>query len=275
MITMRCMTSDDAAFAAELSTAEGWGFYEADFRRLVALDPEGCFVARRQGERVGVICTVSYGSYAFIGCLIVLRKARGRDVGLRLMQAAIAYLDQKHIDTIELDGVIAAVPMYRTLGFRDKYLSYRMRSDEHAHEEAARFSRADIPEIVRFDLAKTGIERGAVLARLLQEYPEDVCTAGRDRISGYGLIRKREGGFFMLGPIVADNARAARELVRRLMRHAGNDPVVIGVPGVARRAVDVLHREGFYYTQPSLRMYRGEWIDYESCMYGILGPEKG
>ena len=269
------MTEDDATFAAELSAAEGWGFYDVDFQRLVALDPEGCFIARRDNERVGMVCTISYRSFAFIGCLIVLRKARGRDVGLQLMRAAIGYLDKKNITTIELDGVIAAVPMYRKLGFKDKYLSYRMSNDQHRDSAAVPFPPVDIPEIVRFDRAKTGIERGAVLHRLLHEYPDGVCVAGQDKITGYGLLRKREGGFYMLGPLVAEHERCADELVRRLLGHVAEARVTIGIPGVRRGAVDILIDNGFYYTQPSLRMYRGERIEYESCVYGILGPEKG
>ena len=269
------MTKNDAAFAASLSTAEGWGFYDADFRRLVDLDPEGCFIARSDSERVGMVCTISYRSFAFIGCLIVLRRARGRDIGLRLMQTAIGYLDKKNIITIELDGVIAAVPMYRKLGFNDKYLSYRMKIDEHTDSAAAPLPTVDIPEILRFDLAKTGIERGAVLYRLLQEYPDGVCTVYDEGIRGYGLIRQREGGFCMLGPLVAEDDGYADELVRRLLGRAAHAPVVVGVPGSATRAVEVMLNNGFLCTQPSLRMYRGERIEYESCVYGILGPEKG
>ncbi len=275
MITIQRMTKNDTAFAADLSTAEGWGFYDTDFKRLVTLDPEGCFIARDDTERVGMVCTISYSAHAFIGCLIVLRKARGRDVGLRLMQAAIQYLDEKKITTIELDGVIAAVPMYRKLGFKDKYLSYRLSVDERRDSAAAPFPPVDIREILSFDLAKTGIERGDVLYRLLQEYPDGIGTAYHDGLRGYGLIRRREGGFYMLGPLVAEDDRYADELVRRLIRHAKHERVVVGVPGVARRAVDVMLGNGFLYTQPSLRMYRGERIEYESCVYGILGPEKG
>ncbi|UCC11965.1 MAG: GNAT family N-acetyltransferase [candidate division WOR-3 bacterium] len=269
------MTDNDVRFAADLSTAEGWGFYDVDFQRLVALDPEGCFIARREGVRVGMVCTASYGTHAFIGCLIVKREARGRDVGRMLMQTAIQYLDKKNITTIELDGVIAAVLMYRKLGFKDKYLSYRMSIDEHRNSAAAPFPPVDIPEIVRFDLAKTGIERSAVLYRLLQEYSEGICAVYDEGIRGYGLIRQREGGFSMIGPLVAEDDTYADELVRRLLSRAAHERVVVGVPGVARRAVDVMLGNGFLYTQPSLRMYRGERIEYESCVYGILGPEKG
>jgi GNAT superfamily N-acetyltransferase len=276
MVDLDFMTDDDVCFAADLSTAEGWGFYDVDFKRLVALDPEGCFIARREGERVGMVCTVSYDTHAFIGCLIVLRKARGRDVGLTLMRAAIQHLEKRHITTIELDGVINAVPMYRKLGFKDKYLSYRlMTTGQQMDSVAALFPSADSSDILRFDLAKTGIERGAVLNRLLLEYPDEVCTVRHDGIVGYGLIRQREGGFYMIGPLVAEDDRIADELVRRLLGRAGEARIMVGVPGVARTAVDVLLRNGFCYTQPSLRMYRGEKLDYESSIYCILGPEKG
>ena len=276
MVRVEQMTDHDAGFAQDLSTAEGWGFYAVDFRRMVALDPAGCFIARQADRRVGMVCTVSYGTHAFIGCLIVLREARGRDVGLRLMQAAIGFLDKKNITTIELDGVIAAVPMYRKLGFKDKYLSCRLaRSGQNSPETAAPSWSGDSDEILRYDLAKTGIERGTVLHKLLQEYPDGVCTVHHHGIAGYGMIRRREGGFYMIGPLVADNDRIAGELMQRLLCRAEDERVAIGVPGTRPTAVDVMLDHGFYYTQPSLRMYRGERIDYESHIYCILGPEKG
>jgi len=276
MVRVEHMVYDDVGFAQDLSTVEGWGFYDVDFRRLVALDPEGCFIARQEDRRVGMVCTVSYGTHAFIGCLIVLREARGRDVGLALMHAAIQHCDEKNITTIELDGVIPAVPMYRKMGFKDKYLSCRLARDGQDSADAAATTRsADHDEILRFDLAKTGIERGAVLCRLLQEYPDGVCTVHHNGIAGYGMIRQREGGFYMIGPLVADNDRTAGELMHRLLGRAKNARVAVGVPGIRPTAVAVMLDNGFYYTQPSLRMFRGERTDYESHIYGILGPEKG
>ena len=51
--------------------------------------------------------------------------------------------------------------------------------------------------------------------------------------------------------------------------------IVIGVPELNRRFVDLLLAEGFVYSQPSLRMYFGLRRDYERHVYAIVSPEKG
>jgi GNAT superfamily N-acetyltransferase len=269
------MKAEDAAFAAGLSTVEEWGFYDSDFERLLSIDPAGCFIAWRKNKRAGMVCTSTYGTHAFIGCLIVEKKSRGRGFGTKLMRHAIEYLDAKGVTTIELDGVISAVSMYRRLGFRDKYLSLRFLGTGKSGDERPRQQHVDFQEILAFDLQMTGIERGAVLAKLLQEYPDSVYIVQRGKCMGYSLVRKREGGHFLIGPLVAESNTVAEQLLQRSMLHARNTSIAIGVPEVSRAFVEILLRNGFEHIQPSLRMYRGEKLDYESHVYAILGAEKG
>lgn len=119
------MMEDDIKFATKLTLYEKWGYKEKDLRRLIYFEPEGCFIAWKNEERVGMVTTTSYGDYAFLGCLIVRKEERGGELGTKLMEHAINVLKKKGVKTIELDGVFPAVSLYRRLKLKDKYLSLR------------------------------------------------------------------------------------------------------------------------------------------------------
>src|SRR5207247_11061937 len=55
----------DAAIV--LTDLEAWGYTREDFRRLLALAPDACFVAELDGRVVGVLTTTTYDGLAFLG----------------------------------------------------------------------------------------------------------------------------------------------------------------------------------------------------------------
>jgi GNAT superfamily N-acetyltransferase len=258
MFRVSVMTETDIEFATHLATEEEWGYLEEDFGRLMGFEPEGCFVAWQDGERVGIVTTTSYGDYAFLGSLIVRKPARGRGAGEALLNHAIKYLQGKGVKTIELDGVFPAISLYRRLGFRDKYLSLRFQGEAGRRgDEVLPCGPEMADRIVTFDEEKTGLSRQRIVRRLLEEFGDSVHVVQRQGVRGYAVVRPRAGGHFMIGPWIAGKVLG------------------IGVPETNRAAVSMLLREGFRYLEPSLRMYLGEPRDYERNVYGIVAPEKG
>jgi ribosomal protein S18 acetylase RimI-like enzyme len=165
MIRISIMTGADIAFALEMTDIEKWGYLQDDFRRLICFEPGGCFVAWKGDRRVGMITTTSYDDYAFLGCLIVPEEQRGQGIGESLMKHAVNYLQNRGVKTIELDGVFAAAPLYRRLGFRDKYLSLRFKrsAGKEAGDVPAR-SPISVDEIIAFDRRMTGLNRERVIS---------------------------------------------------------------------------------------------------------------
>jgi GNAT superfamily N-acetyltransferase len=276
MTVISLMTDADLEFATELATGEEWGYLEEDFRRLVLFEPEGCFVAWHRGERVGIVTTTSYEDYGFLGSMIVRKGARGKGIGESLLSHAITYLRGRGVKTVELDGVFSAVSLYRRLGFTDKYLSLRFKGLGCAVEDRASPFRPEQAErVVVFDRAGTGISRERVIGLLLAEFPDSVYVVGGDSIAGYAMVRPREGAYFAIGPLVAEDAGVAELLLRSIMANQKDEVLTIGVPAVNRDAVSMLLRNRFTYAEPSLRMYLGQRRDYESKVFGILAAEKG
>jgi len=270
------MTSADIGFAQRLTAAERWGYLKRDFEDLIAFEPGGCFVARAGERRVGIVTSTSYGTYAFVGSLIVEESHRNTGIGKRLLEHAIAYLQGKGVRTIELDGVFRAASLYRRLGFKDKYLSLRFFRPPTGRAAAGKAMLREGPDdILEFDLMRTGIRRERIIRHYFKHFGESAFILMDDGVRAYAFARPRGGGDMGIGPFVAEDDRAAERLISEIERKYSEVGVSIGVPEDKRSMVELLKHLGFQYRAPSLRMYRGDRKAYENHVYGILSPEKG
>jgi ribosomal protein S18 acetylase RimI-like enzyme len=270
------MTPADITFAFRMTEAERWGYLRTDFEKLIAFEPKGCFIAREQRRRVGMVTSTTYGTYAFVGSLIVETSRRNRGIGEKLLRHALAYLEGKGIKTAELDGVFEAAPLYRRLGFTDKYLSLRFFRRPAGISLRAE---APVPEacegIVDFDLRCTGIERGRIIRRYLHDHDDSAFVIRDDPLSAYAFVRPRSDGTAAIGPLVAVDDRRAESLISGLVVKYAGVGLSVGVPVGKHSLVRSLLDLGFEHRAPSLRMYRGDRKDYEQHIYAILSPEKG
>lgn len=277
MIQIKTMEHSDIEFAKSLTDIEQWGHLESDFRRLIHLDPKGCFVAWQDDNRVGIATTVSYGDYAFLGNVIVKKDKRGANIGPGLMQHAVDYLDDKDIKTIELDGIFSAVAMYRYMGFRDKYRSLRLfhEPDRGFGSENATSCTAVIDDLISFDHKQTGIQRRGMLHKLIQEFPQHTFCVDDERLQAYAIVRERANHTVAIGPLVAEGPNECDILLSTILATFKNKCVTIGVPEINTAAVEIMLRKGFSCSVPSMRMYRGSKIDYERHVYGIVSADVG
>ena len=123
---IRQMTYADARFAYECTDKEGWqGSLEDTFIGHLEYDADGCFVAEKNGRRIGICVATKYETSGFIGMLIVIEEERGKGYGTQLFRKAIRYLNDNNIRNIYLDGDLDAVPIYEKYGFRKVCKSLR------------------------------------------------------------------------------------------------------------------------------------------------------
>jgi GNAT superfamily N-acetyltransferase len=276
-VNIEGMRDSDIPFATSLMDAEGWGYLPADFTRLISFDQGSCFVGWEEGQRVGVITSVNYGTYSFLGTLIVRQEYRGRGIGRRLLVHAIEAHRFRGATTMELDGVFAAVGLYRELGFRDKYLSLRFRREPTtlAQQPPVAAQREDYRDIAGYDQRQTGLDRGRVLSRFASEFAPLLRREATGELSAYALVRPRANDCSMIGPFVANNDLAAETMLSMILRQSPRTALTVGVPEVNQHAAGLMRRWGFVYRPPSLRMYWGARLQYENRVYGILSPDKG
>jgi len=276
-IKIKTMTPADIDFTLALTGAEQWSNVRADFARLIALDTDGCFVADLDNDRVGMITTVCYRSLAFIGNLIVSSDRRGHGIGRKLMEHALTYLDRKMVETIELDGDYPAVTFYRTLGFKDKYLSLRFFRGRGDRPPALPPPTLTPDEFAAFDSELGGIDRSAFI-KMYAGDNRDRLYAGRDRdgrINAALAIKEGPHGACQIGPLGARNSDQARELFENILVHFSSETVYFGMPEINREAVSMALENGFLYNPPSLRMYRGRYLDHEANSYAIISGDVG
>lgn len=60
-LAIRYFKPEDIPFGMRLKDEAGWNHTEADWRRALALQPDGCFLAEQGGEPVGTITSCVYG----------------------------------------------------------------------------------------------------------------------------------------------------------------------------------------------------------------------
>jgi GNAT superfamily N-acetyltransferase len=272
------MTMDDLPLGLRLTRQAGWNQVGADWRRFLAMQPEGCFVAELDGMAVGTTVTCILGSVAWIAMVLVEMTARRKGVATALLRHVLDFLDGQGIRTIRLDATAAGRPVYEKLGFIAEYPLTR-------YEGTAR-SVATLPsailaignefaQITAFDQRMTGTPREKMLLPLFAESPHGVCVVRRDAcLEGYVSVRTGANAI-QIGPCVATPEAGEALLGKALNRCAGRE-VFIDIPCDNAPAVRLAETCGLRPQRHFMRMHRGEPIhDCPETIWASSGPEKG
>ena len=284
MTRIRLMTVADVPHGMRLKGQAGWNQLEADWLRLLAMQPDGCFLAEHEGVPVGTVVTCVFGSVAWIAMMLVDEQLRGRGIGRALMDHAIGFLNQPTIRTVRLDATPLGQPLYERLGFVPEYqltrFAGRVSGDipekalsATSHCESP--SRDSIAALADFDLAVTATDRRKLLSRLFEENAERIRVIDRDgRIRGY--LASRPGiHATQIGPCIAD-AEAGPLLFRDVLSRYRGEAVYIDIPTANRPAVQLAESCGLTPQRLLLRMRLGEPVaDRVDLLWAGSGPEKG
>jgi len=281
MLKIKTMISKDFSFARHLTETVGWNYTVSDFERLLYYEPEGCFIAEENNEPIGIVNTTTYGKLAWVGSLIVLEPYRGRGVGSELMKHALRYLKTKGVETIRLDAVPRAMPLYQRLGFKEEYDSLRFigTGQKTTYREARGMENKDLESVVHLDTQFFGENRERVLKRVYKDF-SDLCFVSftDGKLVGY-IMAKKGFDIFKIGPWICDlkHTEVAEELLRAVLNEAHGMNIWVGVPDGNKRSVSILEKYGFVEQPKSVRMYHGK-CDYVGLVNGVFGigsPEKG
>ena len=248
-LTIRSMRIQDLDFAESCTAAEEWvsenrtvlnGFYQHD--------PGGCLIAELDNKPVGICIATPYGESGFIGELIVRPAARGRGIGAALLNYAVDYLRKNGALSVYLDGVPAAVPMYRRNGFRAICRSLRFSGelDGVDHAEVRPMQLADLPQVIALDRRTFGADRSFFLRRRWELYPElSLVMVENDELAGYILGRRGEG-WVSTGPwVVEKNARHPFFLLENLAGEVKGEHISVGILECNLEAVNLVRSLGF------------------------------
>lgn len=278
---VRGLEERDIDDAIALTDLEGWGYTPADFRRLLALSPEGCFAAELEGRVVGALTTTSYDGLAFLGAVIVRPELRGKGVGRLMMKVALDHLRGSGIRTVRLNAYLHAVRFYEDLGFHREYEVIRWHG-------AAATGRAggvrpvrvgDLPGLARFDAGFFGADRSRLLERLADEFPESFLLAERAGRPGGYIVGNVSGDSCEIGPwIVEPGARdVAPNLFHGLVAATGASSIAFTGPSHNEGLLEFIQTIRYEEAFRTLRMWWGE-DDFPGDPAGVWalgGLEKG
>jgi GNAT superfamily N-acetyltransferase len=272
------MTAEDVPFGLSVSTQAGWNQREVDWRRFLELEPEGCFLAERDGRPVGTTCTFRFGPVAWVAMVLVEEACRQQGIGTALLKYALAYLDGGGVHTVRLDATPLGRPLYEKLGFTASYTLGRFEGVLPARRPAGRPQRlglAYLLDVTAFDQRATGTNREALVLRLLLDWPTAVRLVVHDgEVQGY-LVARPGRVAVQIGPCLATPEVGELLLADACARFAGRR-VYLDIPLENKPAVQVAEAAGLTVQRPLLRMSRGEPVTENlESLWASSGPEKG
>ena len=279
MIHIRTMTAADVALGMRLKNRAGWNQTEADWRRFLALEPDGCFVAELDGRPVGTATTCVLDTVGWIAMLLVEEQVRRRGIGTRLMEHCLEHLDRRGVGTVRLDATPLGRPVYERLGFEAEYELVRlegMASGGAAHPAVAPVAAEQLQAVFGLDLAARGTDRRRLIERLYRERPEAMHVfAEGGEILGYLAFRPGSRAT-QIGPAVALTTEAGRALGDAALWHCAGQTVFVDVPTDNGPAIRWATSSGLAVQRPLTRMRRGPpGDDRPEKQWASSGPEKG
>lgn len=279
MITVRPFTSADLAFGMRLKDAAGWNQVEADWRRLLAIDPLGAFLAEGDGGPVGTVFCVRFGTVAWVAMMLVDEARRGQGIGRRLMEEALTFADASGVLSVRLDATPMGQPLYQSLGFVSEAIILRHEGapvlQAPQYGEEIRPSRS-LDDLFRLDREATGTMRSRLLERCAVE----------DRAAFRVAFHKGEARAFVwsrpgtrgrhVGPCVAADDEHGRALLTSELGRRAGTTIILDVPEAHDAALDVARSAGLPVTRRLTRMTRGPTVPERLDMiWASSGPELG
>lgn len=281
-MTIRLLTEADLSFADELRRFAGWNQTLPDWRRFLALSPEGSFLASSEGAPAGVATTTIYGrEVAWIGTVLVHPDYRRAGIGRALVQQCLDYLRARRISTIKLDATPLGQKVYEPLGFRVETTLTRWEREPGSRQAFPRgpltqCEISDLPDMEAFDAKAFGVRRGPLLAALASQSRVILRRSPDGAVRGFGMVRPGSRARY-LGPLSAVDPFCAEEIARGLIEESGDEPFFWDLPDRNQSGVALAERLGFKAQRNLTRMFlgpNGAPGDLEK-QFGIAGPETG
>ncbi|HJT79274.1 MAG TPA: GNAT family N-acetyltransferase [Gemmataceae bacterium] len=280
MIRVRRMTAEDIPLGMRLKQQAGWNQTEADWRRFLDLEPEGCFVAEWNGVPAATTTTCTFGPVGWVAMVLVDADKRGRGLAKALLGHALEFLERRNVRNVRLDATALGRPLYERLGFTVEYELVRYDGtlplvEASGPPEGNAESAESYDELCRLDARVTGTDRSRLLLRLFEENPDGLRVV-RDGSEVAGFLTARLGSrAVQVGPCVA-TAGAGPRLLRDAWRRFAGQRVYMDIPTANTAATALAAAQGLTVQRPFLRMCRGPSVgERVDVFWASSGPEKG
>ena len=284
-VRLRDMTGADLADGLRLSRASGWNQTVEDWRVLLSLGPGLFRVATLAGRVVGSGGAVVYGdALAWICMILVEPDERGHGLGTRIFDEVLdgvrRLVDAGELRAVGLDATPAGRGIYLQRGFDVGPELLRMsvapESAEAAPEAVRPMELSELEVVLARDRQVFGADRAPVLRWAFEQAPELAWVARLgDRVAGYCLGRRGDHSAHV-GPVVAEDRAAARDLVRACLSRPRERPLILDARAEPSW-LQALGALGFRAARPFTRMHLGDTRPpaQPEVELAVLGPEFG
>lgn len=259
-LAVRAMIRRDIADVLRLGRTAGRNLSEADLEVFLGASPQGCLVAVHNGSVVGAVTALNHGNrVAWIGPILVNPSFLGINVERMLMEKAIAPVEP--CEAVGIDATTADKELCVGFGFREQFAVRRMAVDHMpplaGSVSAEPITAADLSRIAEMDAGVSGADRSTVLKALHVNRPDLAWMLRRDKqIVGYIFGRSGDTSV-QLGPLAAETAADARELLAAAFARLADKSVVLDMPDGCAETAAFLSAAKFEPRQVFTRMLRG------------------
>lgn len=281
-IALLDLKAEHIPLGMQLKEWANWNQVEADWQLLLAMSKGGTFVATFDGKPVGTLVTVSYEeSFNWMGMVLVDPSFRGKGIGTRLLQVALAYAAP--IGPVLLDATAMGQPLYTSLGFQSigeiarLELSFSVSIPTSTNLLIRPMKHNDLIPILAYDGNKVEFNRAALLYDFFQRTPRYALVAYQnEQLVGYCLGRAGSR-FEHLGPLVANRQEIAVALLAHALAAAPQRPLIMDIPLIHTDWQVFLLKQGFGLQRLFTRMGLGDQGQALSSLdqYAIAGPALG
>ena len=277
-VEIRLLFESDIPAAMQLKEAAGWNQTEDDWRRLLMLEPNGCFAAIRDGRLVGTTTTTTYGDeLAWIGMVLVDPQYRRQGIAAKLISVARDYLNGK-AGTVKLDATALGQPVYEKFGFRFESLIERWSGMAKLHgEKLAGLVGDSLSELLALDRIAFNADRSKLITALIKDNSVSpvLMRDANGALSGYAVTRRGTRADYV-GPVVAKDPEQVETLLDQVLSQLHDRPVYIDFNKECSAGTRVLLERGFVKERDLIRMSSGRPSARTSpIVVGIAGPEIG
>jgi len=279
-IEIRLLFESDIPAAMRLKEAAGWNQTEYDWRRLIRLEPDGCFAALKDGRLVGTTTTTTYkADLAWVGMVLVDPQTRRQGIATSLMETALDYLKGK-VATVKLDATPQGKLVYEKFGFEVESTVERWSGniESTSIDRGGEILSVEFrDELMLFDERAFNADRSMLMDSLLNDsiVPPVATRSGDGTLSGYALARRGTNANYV-GPVVSTQWEQVEGLLDQMLAQLNSGRVYIDFNTECGLPASLLFARGFVKERDLIRMRAGKRRPKTSgLIVAIAGPEIG
>jgi GNAT superfamily N-acetyltransferase len=279
MFQVKQMSRSDFQFATKLANTMSWNMAPEDFEFNSSLEPEGCFVAFEDSDRVGIATSISFDTVGWFGNLIVEEKYRRKGAGRLLVKHAVNYLQSKGAKTIGLYAYPNLIGFYSHLGFekdQDFSVLHAEVLGSIAGKTMPKIETKQISTIEEFDSRCFGGNRKKLLESIILEKGNlSYYFSRNNEVAGYVAATVYET-MAWVGPLICEvgNVDGAVALLKAVLAKLTGKSVYLVPPKNEFDLLDMLFSAGFTEDFSVARMFLGETTA-KNCVYLAESLERG